>query len=138
MLRSPGEQRTYREWKRDAPTSAAQARELAREFMTAVGCHDERHRDAVLVVVSELVTNALRYAHGVTGFRLSRHDRGLTVSVHDAGTQPPRTVPLDPGSPGGFGLHLVRGLTEGGVRVEWRPGGKNVWATVPQPRAENP
>ncbi|WP_405651164.1 ATP-binding protein [Streptomyces sp. RK9] len=134
MVHSPGEQRVCREWGRDAPTSAAQARAMAQDFMAAAGYDDERHRDAVLVVVSELVTNALRHARGVTGLRLSHHARGLTVSVRDAGTRPPRTLPLDPGRPGGFGLHLVRGLTEG-VRVEWRPGGKNVWATVPQPHA---
>ncbi|MBJ3808967.1 ATP-binding protein [Streptomyces flavofungini] len=100
--------------------------------MTAAGYDDERHREAVLLVVSELVTNALRHARGVTGLRLSHHPRGLTVSVHDAGDRPPRPRPLEPDRPGGFGLHLVRGLTEG-VEVEWRAGGKNVWATVPQP-----
>ncbi|EPH45203.1 ATP-binding protein [Streptomyces aurantiacus] len=133
MVHSPEEQRVCREWKGDGPTSAAQARAMARDFMACVGYDDEKQRDAVLLVVSELVTNALRHGCGVTGLRLSHHARGLTVSVGDAGDRPPRTRPLDPARPGGFGLHLVRGLT-GGVEVEWRPGGKCVRATVPRNR----
>ncbi|MER5299267.1 ATP-binding protein [Streptomyces lasiicapitis] len=133
MVHSPEEQRVCGEWRHEGPTSAAQARAMARDFMASVGYDDEKQRDAVLLVVSELVTNALRHGCGVTGFRLSHHARGLTVSVRDAGSLAPRTRPLDPERPGGFGLHLVRCLTEG-VDVEWRPGGKSVRATVPRHR----
>lgn len=131
MVHSPGEQRVCREWKQEGPTSAAQARAMAEDFMAAVGYGDEKQREAVLLVVSELVTNALRHGRGVTAFRLSHHEQGITVSVRDAEVRPPREQPLDPGRPGGFGMHLVRGLT-GGVEVERRPGGKSVRATVPQ------
>ncbi|KUF17994.1 hypothetical protein AT728_20305 [Streptomyces silvensis] len=120
----------FREWKQEGPTSAAQARAMAEDFMTVVGYGDEKQREAVLLVVSELVTNALRHARGVTAFRLSHDAQGLTVSVLDADDRPPQAQPLDPGRPGGFGMHLVRSLT-GGVEVLRRPGGKSVRATVP-------
>lgn len=131
MVHSPEEPWACREWHGDGPTTAAQARAMTMDFMVSVGHDDEKHREAVLLVVSELVTNALRHGRGVTGFRLSHHNKGLTVAVRDAGDRPPRTLPLDPGRPGGFGMHLVRNLT-GGVEVEWRPGGKSVRATVPR------
>ncbi|MFH8796584.1 ATP-binding protein [Streptomyces sp. NPDC017941] len=132
MVHPPEEQRVFREWKQEGPTSAAQARAMAEDFMAVVGYGDEKQREAVLLVVSELVTNALRHARGVTAFRLSHDAHGLTVSVRDAEDRPPKEQPLDPGRPGGFGMHLVRSLT-GGVEVLRRPGGKSVRATVPRP-----
>lgn len=131
-MHPPKEQRVVREWERNGAVSAAEARAAARDFMASVGYGDERQAEAVLLVVSELVTNALRHAHGVTALRLDHSDRGLTVSVYDAADEPPRTLPLDPARPGGFGLHLVRDLA-GRLDVEWCPGGKRVRATVPLP-----
>lgn len=121
-----------RTWERYGEVSAAEARAAARDFMVSVGCHDPRQADAVLLVVSELVTNALRHASGVTAFQLGHSERGLTVSVYDTADEPPRALPLDPARPGGFGLHLVRGVA-GCLEVERCPGGKRVGATVPPP-----
>ncbi len=130
MVHPPEEKRAVRKWSRYGRVSAAEARATARDFLASVGHTDERHADAVLLVVSELVTNAVRHAGGVTAFQLDHSDRGVTVSVYDATDDPPRTAALDPARPGGFGLHLVRGLA-GRLEVEWRPVGKRVGATVP-------
>ncbi|MFI8823707.1 ATP-binding protein [Streptomyces sp. NPDC053431] len=89
--------------------------------------------DDVLLVASELVTNAQRHAGGVTGFGLAVGRDSVTVSVSDSSRRTPRyTLPRDL-RPGGFGwpivLHLCREVT-----VDVRPEGKTVRAVVPVDR----
>ncbi|MGW8955762.1 ATP-binding protein [Streptomyces sp. NPDC055709] len=86
--------------------------------------------DAVLLVVSELVTNAVRHAGGVTGFRLAAGPGTVTVEVQDASPVPPRPRPSDPREPGGFGWHMVQVLAMD-VQVDARPTGKTVTAMLP-------
>ncbi|MFE8946915.1 ATP-binding protein [Streptomyces sp. NPDC007856] len=59
--------------------------------------------DAVLLVVTELISNAVRHAGGVTGFGLRTGPGTVTVTVHDASRQPPRPQLTDPREPAGFG-----------------------------------
>ncbi|AQS67739.1 SpoIIE family protein phosphatase [Streptomyces pactum] len=86
-------------------------------------------RDSVLLLVSELVTNAVRFARGPITVRLIRAGHGLLCEVGDTGNGRPRL-----GSGGllddrGRGLHVVHRLTTGwGVR--WTDTGKVVWAKV--------
>lgn len=84
----------------------------------------------VLLVVSELVTNAVRHAGGVTGFRLEVGMGTVTVAVQDASPAPPRPLPTDAREPGGFGWHLVQELSAD-VQVHVHSTGKTVWAAVP-------
>lgn len=84
----------------------------------------------VVLVVSELVTNAKRHAGGVTGFRLDAAPGSVTVTVTDASTTPPRLRRTDAFEPGGFGWPLVQELaTE--VSVYIHPDGKSVRAVLP-------
>ncbi|MDG9710570.1 ATP-binding protein [Streptomyces sp. DH10] len=84
--------------------------------------------DAVLLVVSELFTNAVLNAGGVTGFRL---DAGA-VAVDGASPLPPQPLPMNLTRPGGFGWHLVQNLSVD-VRVQAHAAGKTVTAIVPCP-----
>ncbi|WP_329528634.1 ATP-binding protein [Streptomyces sp. NBC_01462] len=90
--------------------------------------------DAVLLVVSELFTNAVRHAGGVTGFRLEAGPGTVIVVVHDGSTVSPQLVPLDVTRPGGFGWHLVQELSVD-VRVEVHAAGKTVTVVVQCPAA---
>ncbi|PPS72614.1 MULTISPECIES: hypothetical protein [Streptomyces] len=54
----------------DSPQTAEHAREMTRGFLSAVAPKDPAEAEAVLIVVSELVTNTLVHAGGVTGFQL--------------------------------------------------------------------
>jgi anti-sigma regulatory factor (Ser/Thr protein kinase) len=87
--------------------------------------------DACLVV-SELVTNAVRHAPGPCTLELdvSPDGRSLRVTVRDTSRRLPRPQPRDPARIGGHGLHLVRSLS---LRLEATPRatGKDVTATVP-------
>jgi anti-sigma regulatory factor (Ser/Thr protein kinase) len=114
------------------PQVAQRARDVTRGFLSAVGPTDGAAADAVLLVVSELVGNAVRHAGGMTGFRLAAGLGSVTVSVDDASRVPPRPRLTSVGEPGGFGWQLVEKLSHD-VRVQVHADGKTVSAVVPLP-----
>ena len=89
--------------------------------------------DDALLVVSELVTNAVRHAPGPCVLTLADHRSGLTVAVSDTSSARPVARPpdLDTGT-GGLGWHLLHRIAR---RVEVRTdpaGGKTVTALLEQ------
>ncbi|GAA1352431.1 ATP-binding protein [Streptomyces beijiangensis] len=89
--------------------------------------------DVAVLLVSELVTNALRYASGPIGVRLVRLDQGdLLVEVSDPLPDPPRERTSGPEDEGGRGLQLVACSAQ---RWGTRCGrtGKTVWFELAQP-----
>ncbi|MEU6483156.1 ATP-binding protein [Streptomyces sp. NPDC046887] len=110
---------------------------------------DGEVRDTAMLLVSELVTNSLRYASGPIGVRLTRlpgggdpaHDgdgtssaRGpaLLVEVTDPLPDPPLARPAGPDDETGRGLQLVACSAR---RWGTRKGrtGKSVWFELPLP-----
>ncbi|MET8545308.1 ATP-binding protein [Kitasatospora sp. NPDC004799] len=98
---------------------------------------DEDRRAAaedVLLMVSELVTNACLHAPGgPRELRLHCDGARLRVEVSDASPVPPRLRPFaGAGRPGGHGLRVVDRLAAAwGSRPD--DGGKLVWLEVPLP-----
>ena len=90
-------------------------------------------RDAAedaLVVVSELVTNAVSHAPGPCCLYLVEDDDELTIAVSDESVVAPAPRSPDLGGSGGFGWHILRRLA-GRVDVHARPPwGKTVSATL--------
>ncbi|MHB9857228.1 SpoIIE family protein phosphatase [Streptomyces sp. YIM S03343] len=83
------------------------------------------------LILSELVTNALRYGRGPISVRLLR-DRTLICEVTDASTTSPHLRYAASTDEGGRGLFLVAQLAERwGTR--YMPGGKVIWAEQPLP-----
>ncbi|MEU9594910.1 ATP-binding protein [Streptomyces sp. NPDC048219] len=123
---------------RPAVTTAADARAHAEAAVrerwggTDRGVREEDVVD-LLLVVSELVTNAIRHGGGLTGFDCRTTGDGVWIAVHDNSAVIPRTVCAFPtdhhGS--GYGWPLVARLTRD-ITVERRPeGGKTISALVP-------
>ncbi|WP_103502137.1 MULTISPECIES: ATP-binding protein [Streptomyces] len=89
----------------------------------------------VLLVVSELVTNACLHAKGPEELRIGcRPDRlRLEVTDPDAGTPTPRDGRA-PGRPGGHGIFIVQRLSlDWGVISHPDGSGKTVWADMAAP-----
>jgi len=109
----------------DAPARArAQVSARLRQWRTR-----DDTRDNVLLLVSELVTNAVRFATGPVTVRLIRAGHGLLCEVGDTGNGRPRLRRGGLLDDGGRGLHVVHGLTSRwGVR--WTDTGKVIWAEV--------
>lgn len=94
--------------------------------------------DAVLLVVSELVTNALVHTHGEVRLDLILAADRLRVAVTDSSPRAPaKPVIVDWESTGGRGILLVEAMSAswGSVPVS---GGKQVWSEIVVPPREPP
>ncbi|MFI5762437.1 ATP-binding protein [Streptomyces sp. NPDC051563] len=107
----------------------ADARRVAREALAGLGV-GQRALDDVLTVVAELVTNAIRHAGGVTGFRIRPLPEAVAIEVSDASPLLPGSPGTPVSVPGGFGWLLVTKLAH---RTEIRSGreGKTITAYLP-------
>ncbi|QHC24485.1 ATP-binding protein [Streptomyces sp. GS7] len=124
--------------------TVAEARQFTRTTLQGWRMCPGLADDAVLVV-SELVTNALRYGAGETRrtlnyaspepfcqawLALTRQEHSVLCAVSDAGATAPVLRDRDELAESGRGLHLVELLSDA---WGWTPpdrAGKTVWATV--------
>ncbi|WP_328669928.1 PAS domain-containing SpoIIE family protein phosphatase/ATP-binding protein [Streptomyces sp. NBC_00322] len=115
------------------PRSVGRARELARAQLVTWDL--EALVDTVELLVSELVTNALRYGEGEIRLRLLR-DRTLVCEVWDAGLVQPRRRRARDTDEGGRGLQLV-GLLSAAWGSRRTPRGKTVWFELALPDGDS-
>ncbi|MFE2922165.1 ATP-binding protein [Streptomyces goshikiensis] len=83
--------------------------------------------DDALTVVSELVSNALRHAGGVTGFSIRLDTGRVVIEVTDASFEHPHSPGSPAHVPGGFGWMLVNRIAEH-TEIRSGPGGKTITA----------
>ncbi|MFH9178278.1 SpoIIE family protein phosphatase [Streptomyces albogriseolus] len=114
------------------PRSVGRAREYARAQLLAWDM--EPLVDTTELLVSELVTNALRYGEGEIRLRLLL-DRTLVCEVWDSGLVQPRRRRARDTDEGGRGLQLV-GLLSAAWGSRRTPRGKTVWFELPLPGAD--
>ncbi|MFI6113049.1 ATP-binding protein [Kitasatospora sp. NPDC051164] len=116
--------------------SRAFSRQVLRSWHWLPTADEERQLvvEDVLLMVSELVTNACLHAPGgPRELRLRWDGERLRVEVADASPVPPRLRPYaDPGRPGGHGLRVVDRLSRS-WGSEPEGGGKLVWLEVAGP-----
>ncbi|GGY79494.1 hypothetical protein GCM10010300_24100 [Streptomyces olivaceoviridis] len=118
------------------PAAVARARTLTRAQLATWGMSELDFNTGL--VVSELVTNAVRYGGpGPVGLRLLRDD-SLICEVSDGSNTSPRIRRAATTEEGGRGLFLVAQFTKSwGAR--YMPQGKTVWAEqIPQPEQPAP
>ncbi|WP_424892112.1 ATP-binding protein [Streptomyces sp. XH2] len=104
-------------------------------WLPAAGADHRAAAEDVLLVVSELVTNACLHADGPEELRVSCAGKVLRLEVVDlgAGTPAPRT-PHRGGRPGGHGMFIVQRLClDWGVVRNESGAGKTVWAELAAP-----
>ncbi|MEU8751026.1 SpoIIE family protein phosphatase [Streptomyces chartreusis] len=115
------------------PRSVGRAREYARGRLLSWDL--EPLVDTTELLVSELVTNALRYGEGEIRLRLLL-DRTLVCEVWDSGLVQPRRRRARDTDEGGRGLQLV-GLLSAAWGSRRTPRGKTVWFELPLPDGEH-
>ncbi|MFJ5277986.1 SpoIIE family protein phosphatase [Streptomyces parvulus] len=116
------------------PRSVGRAREYARRRL--LDWDMEVLVDTTELLVSELVTNALRYGEGEIRLRLLL-DRTLVCEVWDSGLVQPRRRRARDTDEGGRGLQLV-GLLSAAWGSRRTPRGKTVWFELPLPGGDTP
>ncbi|MEU5206220.1 ATP-binding protein [Streptomyces sp. S-9] len=112
----------------------AQARHLAAEFLGRARTEDglpvpDRVVEITQLVVSELVTNARKYAPGPVGLDLRVFGDAVEVVVHDANPEAPRPLNSDPARVGQHGLEIVMAVAEA-LHVRQKAGGKSITARI--------
>ncbi|MGX1545604.1 ATP-binding protein [Streptomyces adustus] len=100
--------------------------QLRTEWCATIG---ERTSGALLLVVSELVTNADRHSNGPYILELEGTDATIAVSVYDSSAALPLRFPRDPRRVGRHGLEIVHALARQ-VTAERVPVGKRVRAVL--------
>lgn len=116
------------------PETAGLARHLAATFLAGLQPRPAQDAaDAVVLVVSELVTNAVRHSGGrFCSLRLSARPEAIGVAVSDPSPVPPRPrTPDIAGEGGGFGWSMVRRIATA-VAVTEEADGKTVNAVLPR------
>lgn len=133
-------------WRFPVPASEAsvpRTRHAVRDRLLAQGMTGVRYQelvDDVLLIVSELVSNAVTHAAELSPevtTELAVRDGWVRVSVEDGDPYRPKALESDTGRTGGRGLLLVKSVTlqAGGVCDVERTGegGKVIWASLPIP-----
>lgn len=133
-------------WRFPVPAEEASVpltRHAVRDRLLAQGMAGVRYQelvDDVLLIVSELVSNAVTHAAKLSPevtTELAVRRGWVRVSVEDGDPYRPKALESDTGRTGGRGLLLVKSVTlqAGGVCDVERTGegGKVIWASLPVP-----
>ncbi|MBE8519230.1 ATP-binding protein [Amycolatopsis sp. H6(2020)] len=94
---------------------------------------DDTHLGDVLLVATELVTNAYDHGRGPLGIRMSHTavPCRVRIEVDDSCLTHPVVATSSPATPGGRGMHIVDKIAAGwGVLEHPETGSKTVWAEV--------
>ena len=109
-------------------SSVAAARRFAHDCLTRWQL--EKQADNVELVVTELVTNAIRHGRGPVTLSIGRRLKRIVVQVQDPSPEQPAPDQPDVLADSGRGLLLVEELA-----ADWgstpTDGGKRVWAELP-------
>ena len=117
-------------WEGDPPVQAVpHAREQVRVVLAEWGLTGEPG-EPTLLVVTELLSNAIDHAHGPVRLSVELSAETVHVEGRDATPHPPQLQPPDPLRARGRGVQFVEALS-----TRWgstsSPPGKIVWADVP-------
>jgi anti-sigma regulatory factor (Ser/Thr protein kinase) len=109
------------------PTKIGVLRHAADRHLAAAGVRADR--EAVILMISELLTNALRHGRPPATISVNARPQRVHVTVCDASAEEPEVLPLDPTRVGGNGMRIVETLA-----TRWgydrQRSGKAVWFEV--------
>ncbi|MGW6753243.1 ATP-binding protein [Streptomyces sp. NPDC055006] len=111
--------------------SVADARHSAPQFLAALvpPANAAETADTMVLVIFELVTNALRHGGGTCTLNLTAHPGSIEGLVHDPSPKAPRMRTPDlNGGTAGFGWPMVNRLARSTAVTRQAAGGKTVSA----------
>lgn len=106
------------------------ARQIVRDALDA--WHYAGKHEDVLLVVSELVTNALIHGAGAPVLRLTGGSTHIRIEVGDSSEEMPQA--REPGPGNGWGMHVI-GRLSSRWGISQHEGGKVVWCELAAPLA---
>lgn len=112
----------------NSPTAPLLARAVVREACELWGL--TRLIDDAVLVVSELVENAIRHARSESVLRVELRPGGLSLAVHDDDPTPPELITPRLDVPGHRGVQLVDRISIAWGTAPSSDGGKIVWAVL--------
>jgi two-component sensor histidine kinase len=117
-----------RRWTVVSPTQLAGLRAQLR-YLASLWSVTEDCADRILMIVNELVSNAIDHARTASHITVRRSESLIRVLVADDSPLPPQMPPHDVNAARGRGLQMIKALSS---RWGWtaRHGGKTVWAVV--------
>ncbi|MFD3677285.1 ATP-binding protein [Streptomyces sp. NPDC058613] len=120
----------------ELPSTVAQARARVRELFESVPperAGTEEGLTDILLVTSELATNAIRHGGGLTGFGVRLGADGLVLTIADASPMMPVALLREEGytGPGGFGWPLICRLAKDVSITRLPGGGKSLEVLMP-------
>jgi anti-sigma regulatory factor (Ser/Thr protein kinase) len=109
------------------PARIGAVRHAAERHLTEVGV--DAQIDAIILMISELITNALRHGSPPATISVNTEGRRVRVAVSDHSPEVPHVLPMEPTRVGGNGMRIIDSLsnTWGYEPVD---GGKAVWFEV--------
>ncbi len=113
------------------PHLVAEARRFVREHVPAL---DDDVEQSLLLLTSELVTNAVLHARTPLELGITVAQDSIVVTVHDQDLVRPDQQPYA-SREGGWGLGLVRSLAEDSAITADPDGGKTAWFRLARHRA---
>ncbi len=128
IAKKPPERRFHRVALPNSPTAPMIARGAARD-----ACEQWRLpalRDDAMLVVSELVENAVRHAHSASVLRIELRARALSIAVRDDDPAPAVLAAASPDVGWYRGLELVNRISVHWGSTPSSDGGKIVWAVL--------
>ena len=110
------------------PRLVVQARQFVTEHAPSLPAET---RDALLLLTSELVTNAVLHARTPLEVGITVSEASVLVTVHDLDLTRSEQQPYD-GREGGWGLGLVSALADQSALEPHQDGGKTAWFRLPR------
>jgi two-component sensor histidine kinase len=114
------------------PRQVSAARSFVREHAPPLPAETT---EVLLLLTSELVTNAVLHARTDIELGITVADRSVLVTVHDEDLARPEQRPYD-GREGGWGLSMVGALSERSAMTVHPGDGKTAWFVLPRGEVE--
>lgn len=113
----------------DETRAISEIRRAAHDHLVDEGLTEVDDLDAISVMVSELVTNAICHGAQPVSITVSAGPKIVRVEVRDGSTLLPRVLGLDPERVGGNGMRIVDVMSTS-WGVDPASAGKSVWFEV--------